>query len=61
LYAETKKALTARDGTWYGPALGVAVAVATRILQTSVRTPFDVVKQQMQVQVRIKYKLSAVV
>ena len=50
IYAETKHALTDPHGTWYGPAIGVVVAVATRILQTSVRTPFDVVKQQLQVQ-----------
>lgn len=50
IYAETKHALTDPNGSWYGPAIGVAAAVATRILQTSVRTPFDVVKQQLQVQ-----------
>jgi solute carrier family 25 iron transporter 28/37 len=50
LFAETKRALLDTRSSWYGPALGVAFAVAVRIAQTSIRTPFDVVKQQLQVQ-----------
>jgi len=49
VYEQTKNAFV--SGTaWYVPVLAAMTGITTRCLQTMIRTPFDVVKQSLQVQ-----------